>query len=176
MANGIAVNIDDDKRLVQLCMKCNRFDCPGICGRYRQLREDILKEALENPQAAATNAKPTRRRRSPKLIFEKDGEKHTLREWSEITGIRYITLYSRIVRGGIPFENALYPPTRFAPHHEKIYICNGKSQSLAAWARELGVSKNTLRVRLQRGWTTERALSTSKQHGGRKKRQAVIGE
>jgi hypothetical protein len=36
---------------------------------------------------------------------------------------------------------------------------NGKSQSVAAWARELGISALSLRWRLDNGWSVERALS-----------------
>lgn len=43
----------------------------------------------------------------------------------------------------------------------KILSYNGKSQSQAAWARELGISAVTLRERLQK-WTLDKALSTRK--------------
>jgi hypothetical protein len=39
---------------------------------------------------------------------------------------------------------------------------NGKTQSLAAWAEEIGMSQDTLRVRLHRGKPIERVLSTIK--------------
>jgi len=37
----------------------------------------------------------------------------------------------------------------------------GKSMTIAQWAREIGLSKNALTSRIQRGWTIERALTTS---------------
>ena len=36
---------------------------------------------------------------------------------------------------------------------------NGKTQTISQWARELGLSKNTIQTRVAKGWTTERALS-----------------
>lgn len=36
---------------------------------------------------------------------------------------------------------------------------NGKTQSLTAWSREVGISRESLRSRFDQGWTTERALT-----------------
>jgi hypothetical protein len=36
---------------------------------------------------------------------------------------------------------------------------NGKTQTISQWARELGLSKNTIQTRVAKGWMTERALS-----------------
>jgi len=36
----------------------------------------------------------------------------------------------------------------------------GKTQSLSSWARELGISRSLLSVRLHRNWSVEKALST----------------
>jgi len=35
----------------------------------------------------------------------------------------------------------------------------GKTQNIAAWARELGLKEDTLHMRLHRGWPLERALT-----------------
>lgn len=37
---------------------------------------------------------------------------------------------------------------------------NGKTQTMAAWTRELGLATGNLRLRLNRGWTVHEALST----------------
>jgi len=42
---------------------------------------------------------------------------------------------------------------------------NGKSQSIGAWAKELGMPVPTLRARLRNGWTIDQALS--KESAGR---------
>lgn len=36
----------------------------------------------------------------------------------------------------------------------------GRKQTVAQWAREIGINVNTLRFRLRSGWSTERALTT----------------
>lgn len=41
------------------------------------------------------------------LIFEMNGKKQTLKQWSEDLGINYVTLYSRIYRNGWSFEKAI---------------------------------------------------------------------
>jgi hypothetical protein len=37
---------------------------------------------------------------------------------------------------------------------------NEKTQCVAAWAEEIGISYNTLACRFSRGWSSERALTT----------------
>jgi hypothetical protein len=39
---------------------------------------------------------------------------------------------------------------------------NGERKSLTAWAEEIGIKRGTLRVRLDRGWPLERAMSAGK--------------
>jgi hypothetical protein len=36
----------------------------------------------------------------------------------------------------------------------------GKTQTVSEWARELGIKAMTIHMRLHRGWSTEKALST----------------
>lgn len=39
---------------------------------------------------------------------------------------------------------------------------NGKTQTLTDWSKEIGIGRNTLTARLQRGWSIEKALTTPK--------------
>ena len=41
----------------------------------------------------------------------------------------------------------------------RFLTCDGRTQTLAQWAREVGCSPGKISRRLQRGWTIERALS-----------------
>lgn len=43
----------------------------------------------------------------------------------------------------------------------KLISFNGRTLCVSAWAEELGIPKTTLGNRLRRGWTIERALTTS---------------
>ncbi len=45
----------------------------------------------------------------------------------------------------------------------KYLTFNGRSQALAAWAEEVGLSSGTLWFRIKAGWTVERALTSPKQ-------------
>lgn len=45
--------------------------------------------------------------------------------------------------------------------HNRWITCFGKTLILADWARETGISKDTIRDRLNRGWPVERALAGS---------------
>ena len=40
----------------------------------------------------------------------------------------------------------------------------GRTQTLAQWADELGLNRNTLLGRINRNWSVERALSTPARH------------
>ncbi len=54
---------------------------------------------------------------------------------------------------------------RNRPNHAVMLTHNGISKSLTDWAREIGMSPNSLRGRLQLGWSVEKALTTPKQPG-----------
>jgi hypothetical protein len=57
---------------------------------------------------------------------------------------------------------------RWATKHEqmqntrgtRLIAFGGRSMGIAAWAREIGINKESLRTRLLRGWTVEAALTT----------------
>ena len=42
----------------------------------------------------------------------------------------------------------------------RMLTCNGETMCLRAWARRLGIMHSTIRTRLKRGWSVERALTT----------------
>lgn len=43
---------------------------------------------------------------------------------------------------------------------------NGKTQTIAAWARDIGIAREVLRNRLHRGWLVDRALTAVGRIGG----------
>lgn len=57
-----------------------------------------------------------------------------------------------------PFRRPQKPYTE--PKH-RILSIGGKSQTLSQWARQSGMSRQTLFERLKRGWSTERSILTT---------------
>lgn len=43
--------------------------------------------------------------------------------------------------------------------HTRLITFNGRTQGLNAWAKEIGINKESLRTRLERGWSVDRALT-----------------
>jgi len=43
----------------------------------------------------------------------------------------------------------------------------GRTETIAAWGRETGLGKSTIINRLARGWSVEKALTTTPQHSGK---------
>jgi hypothetical protein len=64
------------------------------------------------------------------------------------------TLYGRLARGW-PREKALSTP----PRPNRIVTVKGKRQTVAQWARELGLAPNSIYSRLRRGWTEKEAVT-----------------
>lgn len=48
--------------------------------------------------------------------------------------------------------------------NNRVLTYGGRSQCLAAWAGEVGMSRLTLKTRLSRGWSLERALTEVVHH------------
>ena len=63
------------------------------------------------------------------------------------------TVYGRLRRGWSR-QTALHLP----PHH-RLITANGKTQTQAQWARELGIKEQSIFARLARGWSEEEAVT-----------------
>ena len=93
------------------------------------------------------------------LIIEFEGKRKTCAEWSEETGISYKTLENRI-RHGWPSEKILTTPVDKKYRTPMIINFFGEEISVAEAARRLGFEESTLRNRILRGWTVEKAITT----------------
>ena len=79
-------------------------------------------------------------------VIEHNGETHTLKEWSEILGISYNTLKTRL-RKGCTNEELL------ATVCQRTITACGETHTLREWAEITGVSYYTIKTRVYHGKT-----------------------
>lgn len=77
--------LDDDPRLVALCLNCTKKKCVGLCDEYAVLRHQI------SPFAAKAKYRGK--------LWEMDGRWQTLTQWAHEYGLCDRTLRKRIERG-----------------------------------------------------------------------------
>ena len=106
------------------------------------------------------NAKTQANNKTNTVYIEYNGERKSLQEWSELTGIKESTIRWRI-NNGYSTEKALTEKVKVVKRSGKRYIrYNGKDQTISEWANELGMPVKVLYARLQRGWEIKRAFET----------------
>ena len=81
--------------------------------------------------------------------------KKSLRVQAELNGLSRGGVYRR-VRKGMPLEQALKAPSLQQPvqDHEETWF-----PSVRAMTRHWGIGRTTFRMRLERGWSLEKALT-----------------
>lgn len=93
------------------------------------------------------------------------GKTKNVSAWAEEFGIDKSNL-SRRVKAGWTIEEALNTPEKFGNRIKKtgqvLHEYCGKTQCIAEWAREYGLSVSLLRLRLGKGWTIEKSLKEPK--------------
>jgi hypothetical protein len=102
----------------------------------------------------ATRKEQARNTRKNRFI-EFNGERLTVSEWAERTGISEATIRHRLDDAGWPAEKALTAPLRESPR----YTYQGKSLTLREWSEVTGISYHNIRARIRLGWTIEDALT-----------------
>ncbi len=91
-----------------------------------------------------------RRARKDAKTYCHDGKALTINEWSDLTGLKIVTIRARL-RSGWDIAKALTAPADRA-------VSRPKPMSRAELAREGGVEPRTVESRLRRGWPLELAL------------------
>jgi hypothetical protein len=100
-------------------------------------------------------------RRGPKAVeISCDGDTATIQEWATRLGVPQARIRARLAAGW-PVERALQSARDYERIHDPVVplTYQGKTQSMTAWAKEVGLSLSGLSRRLSRGWPVAKALS-----------------
>lgn len=89
-----------------------------------------------------------RNKRNNRLLTAK-GQTKTLAEWSEETGLHYVTIVTRIDRHKWPVEKALTTPKGSVHAGSKLITHNGRTMTITDWAKELKTSRSALAYRFK---------------------------
>lgn len=95
-------------------------------------------------------------------VFTYNGESKVLKAWAKEFNIKYTTLYARIYRSGMSFEDAINYK------HELTFTINSETHTLKEWCEIYNIEHAIVYNRYNKHkWTIEEALTIPK--GGRRK-------
>lgn len=89
------------------------------------------------------------------ILITHNGETKVLKDWAKSLNIKYTTLYLRMTRSNLSFEEAIIEDP-----FNNIIEYNNKKLTLTEWSNELNIKYQVLIDRKRRGWTLERMFTT----------------
>lgn len=87
-------------------------------------------------------------------LFTYNNETLVLKDWAKKLGIKYTTLYLRIYRSGLSFEEAI----KEDPFNRLIEY-NGDKKSLKEWSKILNIKYQIIVDRIHKGWDISRVFT-----------------
>jgi hypothetical protein len=131
---------------------------PSATHSLERINND-LGYSKENCRWATPSEQSRNTRRNHLLTY--NGKTQCVTDWAEEMHLSSAAIFLRLRRGWDiekTLTTPLKPPDKREYHTWLTY--NDKTQCLAAWAKEFAIDQVTLSMRLQRGWTLNRALTT----------------
>ncbi len=111
-----------------------------------------------------TTPKVQNRNKRDNVWLEYNGKRQTLSQWAEETGLSVSLIRQRIKLHGYSIEAALTKPVRGCRFNEyknaKKYPYKKEAHTLKEWSQRFGMNLDTLRSRIERGWSIDQALET----------------
>ncbi|MFD5765315.1 hypothetical protein ACFWIN_05780 [Streptomyces sp. NPDC127049] len=128
----------------------------------------VNREALRTRLALGwppEDAITRQRHDKPTLEHTYQGRTLTLRGWADQSGIKYNTLYNRITKFGMTFEEALLKGAD-GPDFTLHITAFGETKPLCHWGVDprANCSTTTIRQRLIQGWDPEQAITEEPQN------------
>jgi hypothetical protein len=93
------------------------------------------------------------------VLYDYKGQPHSMAQLVEISGLKPMTIWSRIQRG-IPVAEAVEHPLLRTEHPNESFTVNGVTRTAKVWRKHLGLSGALVYYRLHAGWSLERAVTT----------------
>lgn len=87
------------------------------------------------------------------------GETKTLAQWGRELALDPDVISERLVRGW-SIERALTSKKGSRRQDARLLSLRGETKTITEWARATGIGRTTIGMRLDQGWTPERALTT----------------
>lgn len=98
--------------------------------------------------------------RSNSVLITLNGETKTMSYWCEYFNIKLSTVYSRINRNkDWGYEKIFSMPLVINKEKGERFVYNGEESNLAGWAKKLKINVETLRQRINRGYSIKDAFT-----------------
>lgn len=145
----------------------------SVCERWKNSFENFLEDMGNCPKGYSldridnngnytkencrwtTNTIQTSNRGEFNKIFTYNNQTHTLKEWSKILNIKYTTLWLRIYRSNLSFEDAVKEDP-----FNKLILYKGEKKLLHEWCKILNLPLQTIIDRKFQGWSPEKYFET----------------
>lgn len=118
-------------------------------------RIDTLKGYSPDNCRWVTQDIQCKNRGSFNLIFTYQGESLVLKDWARKFGIKYGTLWLRIYRNGLSFEEAIKKDA-----YNRLVEIDGISLTVKEWCNKLNLKSGNIYSRINRGMSPIDALTT----------------
>jgi AraC-like DNA-binding protein len=144
-----------------------------VCDRWKNSFENFLEDMGSKPSPQhsldridnnlgyskencrwATDTIQAKNRGDFNIEINYNGETKILKDWAREFNIKYTTLYQRMYRNGLNFEQAILED----PFNQLIEY-KGEKFKIGEWAKKLNISPKVLSDRFKRKWTVERAFT-----------------
>jgi len=95
----------------------------------------------------------------PKLLFDYQGEKLSIKDIAERTGILKRSLHRRLCVYNWPIDKAVQQSVHHKVLAARVYTHNGITDTLRGWSKRVGIRSATLETRLRNDWPLHLTLT-----------------